>query len=972
MKKSLKICLAMGGGVSLGVFSGSSLTEALKLLLLFGQDKEGNPYDDIIVDGMSGASAGAIALTIMLRSLMDYESMLNIYNEKKEQNEPEISKDSLLQEIANDYFNGNSNKIPNQKKEKLIALQVAQKIQYQIWVNRLDTKSLFGRKLNPKNEINIHGSFGLLDRGHMEKLAEDYLLVKDNFKLDNRLVLDNKRVIFACSITNLLPIEINNKNGEALTALQENVLKSTGSSNHTELRVIDFAFDKNIITSNQSDSRWFKFYEGAKNNKMNLDINKEKAWSVLIASALACGAFPIAFEPVLLKRYKEEYGNDDWPTQFKAIQNEIKGQNVAKKSFFNENNDAYIDYNAFNFPYIDGGTFNNEPIREAFRIASYQDFGQNSNEFDRLVLFVDPAVRSESHRSFNVSSFAPVTQSDFKSHVNGEHNKLINNITGIIGVLQRQGSIKEEHRIKDIKESLDLRKDLYAYINNNDKIHEKLTYALVQTAFKKIHKNLSQGMIPVGTRDVIKYFENELIKNCLEATVACKLINLERPILEKMKAVIESKTGSQLLENPDEIYTLLNKGITDDEEKECRKAIFAKTIFKMMSDFSLKTVGKNENAENMSILPIAPNSLQTIELPGDEVAAFSGFASLNSRMYSFDYGKLSTLLSLSEQKEGYRPKNVQPIVNIPNLKAVTSGLINTLKHQSFYDDDYKFSEEIKTNLFQYGVKRLSNLLFSIFKFRFNFFEIIKGLKNSIITLFTGILGTLVASFKFYKLFKMALVKFLNNKASSAADDISYKTLIPITISVLSKNKSSKPIKVLSNGSGKKKIKMHRHPVKDENGNIKYYQYLFQLYYLEYMKAGYLEESELDFSLKSMNKAEPITINKTDAKDVGDIGLSFINKIPNPSIDSNINYLDWRKALEKESQKIEIKDITWKGQSLGNIIQDINKRSFSLYYSLKNLNYHVSPMLEYNADDPKNTWYFKENTKAFYLELMDSD
>ena len=120
----------------------------------------------------------------------------------------------------------------------------------------------------------------------------------------------------------------------------------------------------------------------------------------------------------------------------------------------------------------------------------------------------------------------------------------------------------------------------------------------------------------------------------------------------------------------------------------------------------------------------------------------------------------------------------------------------------------------------------------------------------------------------------------------------------------------------------------------------------------------------------MNKSEAIAVNKTDPKDVGDIGLSSINKISNPSIDSNINYLSWRKKLEEESRKIEIKTITWKGESLGDIVEDINKRSFSLYYSLKNLNYHVSPMLEYNVDEPDNTWYFKENTKAFYLELMD--
>ena len=42
MAKILRICLAMGGGVSLGSFSGSSLTEALKLLILYGKDENGN------------------------------------------------------------------------------------------------------------------------------------------------------------------------------------------------------------------------------------------------------------------------------------------------------------------------------------------------------------------------------------------------------------------------------------------------------------------------------------------------------------------------------------------------------------------------------------------------------------------------------------------------------------------------------------------------------------------------------------------------------------------------------------------------------------------------------------------------------------------------------------------------------------------------------------------------------------------
>jgi hypothetical protein len=41
---------------------------------------------------------------------------------------------------------------------------------------------------------------------------------------------------------------------------------------------------------------------------------------------------------------------------------------------------------------VDGGTFNNEPIREAFRLASFMDALNPDEDFERLILFVDPHV----------------------------------------------------------------------------------------------------------------------------------------------------------------------------------------------------------------------------------------------------------------------------------------------------------------------------------------------------------------------------------------------------------------------------------------------------------------------------------------------------------------------------------------------------------------------------------------------------
>ena len=61
MGKILKLGFAMGGGVSLGTFSGSALTETIKQYMVYGKDENGEKYEEVVIDVFSGASAGAIS-----------------------------------------------------------------------------------------------------------------------------------------------------------------------------------------------------------------------------------------------------------------------------------------------------------------------------------------------------------------------------------------------------------------------------------------------------------------------------------------------------------------------------------------------------------------------------------------------------------------------------------------------------------------------------------------------------------------------------------------------------------------------------------------------------------------------------------------------------------------------------------------------------------------------------------------------
>src|SRR5690242_4589818 len=71
MARTLRLGFAMGGGVSLGTFSGAALAEAIKLAVLRAryteQGETARSYDRVVIDAFSGASAGAMALALMLR-----------------------------------------------------------------------------------------------------------------------------------------------------------------------------------------------------------------------------------------------------------------------------------------------------------------------------------------------------------------------------------------------------------------------------------------------------------------------------------------------------------------------------------------------------------------------------------------------------------------------------------------------------------------------------------------------------------------------------------------------------------------------------------------------------------------------------------------------------------------------------------------------------------------------------------------
>lgn len=954
-KRTLRVCLAMGGGVSLGSYSGAGLTEALKLLILYGQNKNEEPYEDIIVDGMSGASAGAISLGILLRCLVDYESMMQTAGFE--------NKTKILKQIKEDYNYLKIGDLNTAKREALCAIEVAQKIQHLIWVKKVTAEGLYGEKTQVDFKVDMNEPFGILERKSLESLARQLILPNKGFDSSRRALLDSERVIFALSLTNLISMPVGYDSvGQDIQ--EKNLLRSTASSNHAELRVIDFVFKEN--SKKPSDDRWVKFVKKPQkpvDNRMFYDLDKQHAWATLTASTLACGAFPIAFAPVMLKRFKKEYDSSifeegvtnlenrktSWPGGLMQIHNAIKSQSqgadFTKNSFFAERNDNILDYSSFNFAYIDGGTFNNEPIKEAFKIASFQDFRRDTSEEDRLVLFIDPIVRKGEFKSFRIDSYAPVKTDyeTFDTTIKGELGKLFGIIDPLLGALVDQGSIKEDQKIVGVNESLGLREILFDYL---DKFSVTFDERLIVYAYYKIRNFLDEDMISIGTRDGHQYILDAIEKECKEAIRNDKSLEYLNSFKKDLSFLFKTKenTASQFLSIdrlPNNLYlsTLseLNAELKDPEKAAKYNEIITRAVFKVLADLALGTAGKNQLIDKRVILPVTSDGKNIVDLPGHHVAAFAGFASDKSKEYAFEYARLNAAMTLAIPRKNQMNQDNESANAAYLSEAIAKTLqnksIERLRKTGFYNPKSNYDLDLKQRLISPGIDRL--------------FTVLKTFSSSLKKPSTALLGMfafLLSLLGFLNKVLNKIKKSVKERANTLADDTNYLPLKPITISIV----SEKPIEVFK----KRKIKIST----DHNGifDLKVFQnknrkeLLFTLYVLKTSS----DQNSTIFSLTASRRI------KLPTKD------EF-----NQPVDPNIDPIKWDKVLKDAAPpKVNQLQLNKNGNAIS--MNFLDNKEQSLYYSIWFSQFHINPLLKYNLDT--KAWSFVENTKSFDKKMMEND
>ena len=186
--KTLRLGFVMGGGVSLGTFSGAALSEAIKQLIVFGRyktdQKDANGqaiyknYDHIEIDVFSGASAGAISLGIMLRVLTNHRDKFKLLGYKSYQDFRQAMESKLFGQFGEAaYKMRQENPI---KFEGLLGAQAVQEFQENIWAKGVDINRLLGTGPFQKDLSNIAG---LIDRDVVDDLGRNY------FQLTNALII---------------------------------------------------------------------------------------------------------------------------------------------------------------------------------------------------------------------------------------------------------------------------------------------------------------------------------------------------------------------------------------------------------------------------------------------------------------------------------------------------------------------------------------------------------------------------------------------------------------------------------------------------------------------------------------------------------------------------------------------------------------------------------------------------------------
>lgn len=351
MQKKLKIAIVMGGGWSLGAFTGGAAWELVRQL---HGNRDRDRFDRCEIDVLCGAGGGALAAAVLLRTL------------------------------ANPDGFGPPGAVARLGEAQRAA-----------WIEGVDFTRLMRDVAMSKPS--------LLDRGAIDELVLDLLAWPTGERA--RPVLLGRRVLLGMALLNFNGVPVRASDNSALP----DAVSTTRFRDHRT-----FCFDLGPPEIGRRGD--WRHFGGDR-------VWEPDTWREVAATAVASGAFPIAFEPVVLQRYREEFG-PLWPE-------ELEGRAE------------------FPFTYGDAGAFNPQPLREAMELISAQDAQERPGSFTRALIFIDPNLSGSKHAfglRFHLPYLVDVGNRPFARHdvVPADPAAHLVAITNRFGVLARHQGMYED------------------------------------------------------------------------------------------------------------------------------------------------------------------------------------------------------------------------------------------------------------------------------------------------------------------------------------------------------------------------------------------------------------------------------------------------------------------------------------------------------------------------------------------------
>jgi predicted acylesterase/phospholipase RssA len=569
MVEQLRLGFAMGGGVSLGAFSGVALTEAIKLAVAYAPKEK-----EVVVDVFSGASAGAMSLGLMLRTLAHPD-------------EKEMPRATAHVKAE---FGAVFDQLGPKRQRDLAAAHLAQEIQQEVWEQEITLDRLLGNK----PETLLH-SPGLLDRGAVESIAKKYMKLPEAVDFSNRCVL-GERVLFAATLSNLTPLVADGTDNAQNPALTDGMT----SRIHRDLRVFDLRFKAVAVDSLDEDDAdpptWCRYHLGGEQKGSLGDLREQKTWAKIAATSIAAGAFPFAFGPVVLNRKSWEF-DFGWPASLPK------------------------DKDEFPFTYVDGGVFNNEPIREAFRMAAFldaQELGKAVDvrpTIDRRIVFVDPRIdnpevslRMALHADWFLQApnkFGSFDGLDLEKKTTLE--RLLPTAVAIASAIYDEASVQEGDKIFDVK----------ALFEHRDEVRKHLDHCLGAPT-----KEVLDGLR--------KHCSSVLAENRKRQRIPASGLKLWQ---ELERIVVEQGWEKELGGKAEEFE---ETGQTTDEHA----TLWLKALTYLAYDLGAGLAGKRNESGTVAIAPIVGDRIRS--LPGGALAGFAGFTSDANAAYESALARYAT------------------------------------------------------------------------------------------------------------------------------------------------------------------------------------------------------------------------------------------------------------------------------------------------------------------------------------------